>query len=195
MQQLATAADQWVTITFPKGVLKFSARHKEIVTELVFLRAFLAWEAFLEESFILYLLGKKSPKGKSPSRLYTPSARKDAIRLIFGDQDYTDWTTISKLTKRADRYFQNGEPYSRVLKSQQNFFDQMKIIRNAVAHTSGVSKEKFKNFIRQKLTFYPSKLTVGGFLAMTIPGSSPPESFLESYLTKILFAAQRIVPK
>jgi hypothetical protein len=70
----------------------------------------------------------------------------------------------------------------------------MKIIRNAIAHTSDFSREKFKKFIRDELTIYPSKLTVGGFLAMTKPGSSPPESFLESYLTKILFAAQRIVP-
>jgi hypothetical protein len=61
-------------------------------------------------------------------------------------------------------------------------------------YSTAHSQEKVKNLTRNKLGIYPSNLTVGGFLAMTVPSTSPPESFLESYLSKILFAAQRIVP-
>jgi hypothetical protein len=36
-------------------------------------------------------------------------------------------------------------------------------------------------------------LTVGGFLSMTNPASSPPSSFFEFYIEKIVEAANRIV--
>jgi len=35
----------------------------EIIAELSFLRIFIAWENFLEKSFIRYLVGAKSPSG------------------------------------------------------------------------------------------------------------------------------------
>lgn len=193
-QQLAVAADQWVSVTFPRGVPKFSSRHKEIITELAFLQAFLAWEAFLEESFILYLLGKKPPKGNPPRRHVIPSTRKIVGKLIAEGRDYADWSAATNVIKRADRFFREGKPYAQVLKAHQNMFDEISAIRNAIAHSSAHSQEKFKNLTRNKLGIYPSNLTVGGFLAMTVPSSSPPESFLEFYLSKIRFAAQRIVP-
>lgn len=194
-EQLAAVAQLWITVTTPKGIPKFSVHHKEMVTELAFLRAFLAWEAFLEESFVLYLWGKKPPRGNSPKRFASPPTRKVAELLAAEGRDYADWTVAQKVIERAERFFQGGRPYSSVLKSQRHTFEEIKVIRNAIVHVSTYSQEQFRSLTRRKLGTYPLNLTVGGFLAMTVPGSSPPESFFESYLDKIRFAAERIVPR
>jgi len=178
----------------PGRVPKFSVQHKELVIELAFLRSFLAWEAFLEESFVLYLLGKKPPKGSPPKRYASPPTREIAHQLAAEGRDFADWTAAAKVSERAERFFEGGKPFSPVLNSRQYRFEQMKTVRNAIVHSSLFSEESFKRVVRGILTTYPPNLTVSGFLAMTVPASSPPESFLESYLREIRFAAQRIVP-
>lgn len=195
-EQLAAAAQQWVLAATPRGVPRFSSHYAEIVTEMALLRAFLAWEGFLEESFILYLLGKRSPKGYPPRCYVSPHSRKVAELLVVPeDRPYVDWTAVGKVVDRAKRFFRDGKPYSSVLKAQQYRFDEMKTIRNAIVHSSSHSWERFKSLARRRLLgTYPHNLTIGGFLAMTVPGSSPPESFLESHLSQIRFAAERIVP-
>lgn len=195
-EKLAAAAHQWVSISFPKGVLKFSLRHREIVTGLAFFQAFLAWEAFLDESFTLYLWGKKPPRGRRPRRLYPASTRNEAIRFIVGEKDYTDWTKVDTLKKRAKIYFESGEPYYSAFTGQKAIFEDMRVIRNVIAHSSAHAQKEFKEVVRKNLLgAYPPDLTVGGFLAMTRPRSSPPESFLEHYLNTVLDVAEKIVPK
>jgi hypothetical protein len=194
--QLAAAAQRWVSVSFPSGVPRFSVRHKEIVTKLAFLQAFLAWETFLEESFTLYLLGKKSPIGRRPQRLVSPANRKEAMLMVFGvDRKYADWYRVDELKSRAKKCFRDGKPYSDALIGQKQFFEEMSIIRNAIAHSSAHSQNEFKKLAREKLLgAFPPKLTVGRFLATTIPGSSPPESFLEHYLDIVSTVAEKIVP-
>jgi hypothetical protein len=194
-EKLAAAAHQWVSISFPKGMIRFSLRYREIVTGLAFFQAFLAWEAFLDESFTLYLWGKRPPRGHRPRRLYTPSTRNEAMRLIVGERKYADWTKIDELNKRAKIYFDLGEPYNSAFIGQRAIFNDMSVIRNAIAHSSVHSKIEFKEVVRKNLFgAYPPNLTVGGFLAMTRPKSYPPESFLEYYLNTVLNVAEKIVP-
>lgn len=194
IEQLATATEQWVSVRFPSSVPKFTARHKEIVIRIAFLQTFIAWEEFLDESFTLYLLGMRPPKGKCPRRLHNPSKRKDAMRLIVGDRNYADWTKTDALKKRATKYFRDGEPYKSVLGGHQNVLNDMNIIRNAIAHSSTYSREQFKALVRTKLGTFPPNLSVAKFLSMTMPLSTPPKSFLQFYLENIHVAASSIVP-
>ena len=80
------------------------------------------------------------------------------------------------------------------LRSQQSQLQDIKILRNAIAHSSSYSWEKYQSLVRRELVTYPPGLKIGGFLSMTKPGSSPPSSFLESHLTIFRFLAGRIVP-
>ncbi len=192
--QLVLVADQWGAAHFPAGVPSFSVLHKEILVELAFLRAFLAWEAFLEESFVLYLCGRKPPKGNAPKRYVSPPTRKVAEQLLLPEHGkYTDWANTQKVVSRAERFFENGKPYSDVLKSQQNNLELIKNLRNAVVHSSSDSQRSFHGLARDALGTLPPNLTVGNFLARTIPGSSPPESFFEHYRDQLSVAAHRIV--
>ncbi len=204
MEQFAAAAQQWVSIPTPKGVPKFTVPHMEMVTEMAFLRAFSAWEAFLEESFILYLWGKDPPRGRTPKRYAYPPTRKVAEQIVVTEsRDYADWSKFQNVIGRAERFFENGKPYSGALKSQQSKLQDIQTIRNAIAHSSAYSWERFQRLIRGELGTYPPNLTIGGFLAMTIPHSSrtgrvippsPPLSYLEFYLSVIQLVVDRIVP-
>lgn len=195
MEQFAAAAQQWVSIPIPKGVPKFTVPHMEMVTEMAFLRAFSAWEAFLEESFILYLWGKAPPRGRAPKRYAYPPTRRVAEQIVVTEgRDYADWSNFHNVIDRAERFFENGKPYSDALKSQQSKLQDIQTIRNAIAHSSAHSWERFQRLVRRELATYPPNLTIGGLLAMTMPHSSPPMSYLEFYLSVIQLVADRIVP-
>src|SRR6266404_6291635 len=177
---LVAGATQWVTVRPPRGVLRFSQKHKEYITELGFLRAFLAWEQFIEETFTLYLLGKEPPRGRSPYRYVAPPTRAIAEQLIVPERrQYVRWTIVNEVAERADRFFRDGKPFGPALRPQTNLFDEMRIIRNAIAHAQAASQDRFKALVRSKSTTgtYPPHLTIGGFLGSTVPASAPPTSF------------------
>ena len=171
-------------------------KYFEMLVELCFLRAFIAWEAFLEDSFIIYLHGKKSPKGFSPKRYAMPKDTKHSMDLIFGGERYTDWASRDKVVARANRFFKNGEPYSSVLENIAQDLKEMKTIRNSIVHASVSSREKFKSLVRGRIRggTFPSGLTVGGFLNGNNPAASNPISFLEYYIEALRKAGNDIAP-
>ena len=195
-ERLAAAAQQWASVSFPRGIPRFSVKHQHTVTQLSFFQIFLSWEFFLEETFTLYLWGKRPPSGIPPRRLVRPSTRKEAILMVVGaDRNYVDWTKVDGLNSRAKKYFDDGKPYTDAFYGQRQFFEELRVIRNAIAHSSHHSQEEFKKLARRKLLgTFPPGMTVGGFLSTAIPGSSPPQSFLEYYVDGIIFVAEKIVP-
>lgn len=196
-ENLVMAASQWGQVRFPSGVPRFSVRHKEIITELAFLRAFLAWELFLEETFVLYLLGQTAPRGRPPYRFVFPPTRRGALHLILPEgRDYVSWSVASTVAARAERFFRDGRPFSAALQSQMTILNDMRTIRNAIAHWQARTQQKFKALVRTKTSTgtFPSSLTVGAFLAGTVPSSAPPESFFTDYVNRIRYIADRIVP-
>jgi hypothetical protein len=196
-ERLILDSSLWMTIRPPRGIPRFTVHHKIFVIELSFLRAFLAWEFFLEETFILYLLGKTAPRGRAPTRIAFPPNRKKAEQLLLPeDYQYIKWTIAAKVAKRAERFFRNGRPFAPALSTHFNTFDEMRILRNAIAHSQSSAQEKFKALVRRKSSTgtYPPRLTVGGFLEMTVPAVIPPETFFSNYINKIRATADNIVP-
>lgn len=165
------------------------------MVEIAFLRAFLAWETFVEHSFILYLSGQKPPRGRAPRRYAFPPNQETASRWLRPERaSYAVWTDAQSVMGRSERFFREGRPFAPVLRGNLAMFDEAKAIRNAIAHTSQSAREKFESLVRQKLRSLPPGMTVGGFLGAAVPGAAPPISFLEFYVAKIEFAAQQIVP-
>jgi len=195
-RRLATDAYNWAS-PGPSGKRPMiSSQRRDSMTELAFLRAFLAWETFLEESFVLYLAGQKPPRGRPPHRYTFPPSVKVAMEWVIpeGGKEFATWTVPLRVSERAERFFRGGSPFAPVLKSHQNALDDSRFLRNAIAHASASAQEKFDNLVRQKIGVLPPKLTVGAFLGTTVSKSSPPTTFLEHYLAKIELAARQIVP-
>lgn len=194
-EKLAEAAEQWAVASFPPSVPKFLSRHKEIVVKFAFLEGFLAWEAFLDESFTLYLLGEKPPKGRRPQLEHPATRRKDAERLIIGaDRKYADWTKTGELRKRSKTFFRRNDPYDLPLKANNRSFEEMNVIRNAIAHRSTHSQEEFKKLVRNFFKTYPPNLTVGKFLRLSVPNVTPQQTFMNYYFGNVVTTAELIVP-
>ena len=75
---LADDAHKWSIPAQPGGRAQISPQRRDTLTEVAFLRAFTGWEIFLEETFILYLLGHQAPKGKPLRRYGFPPDREAA---------------------------------------------------------------------------------------------------------------------
>jgi len=191
-RQLAADAHRW---SLPGAAPHISRNRRDQLIEMAFLRAFLAWEVFIEESFVLYLAGQAPPRGRAPRRFaFPPDFRTAGEWVIPEGRSYAGWTVPQHVSNRAERFFQEGRPFAPVLRSNQTALDESRIIRNAIAHNSTGARGKFEALARPKLGgILPPNLTVGAFLGTTIPGTAPPISFLEAYVGKIELAAGLIV--
>jgi len=191
-RRLAADAYQW---SLPGVHRRISRSRRDQITEMAFLRAFLAWEVFVEESFVLYLTGQSPPRGKAPRRFAFPPDFKTATEWVIPEgRAYAGWTVPQHVSNRAERFFRDGKPFAAVLRGNQTTLEESRTIRNAIAHKSMGARDKFEALARPKLGgILPPNLTVGAFLGTTVPGSAPPISFLESYVAKIESAAGLIV--
>jgi hypothetical protein len=191
-RRLASDAYQW---SLPGARPHISRSRRDHLTEMAFLRAFLAWEVFVEESFVLYLLGQRAPRGRAPFRYAFPPNQRAAMDWVVPEgRAYAGWTVPAHVTNRAERFFRGGRPFAQVLRGNQSLLEETRIIRNAIAHRSMSAHDKFESFVRTKLGVLPPRTTVGSFLLTINPVITPPASFLESYIGKIDLAAKLIVP-
>jgi len=196
MEQFAVAAEQWASLPLTAGTTKFSLQHKEIIVESAFLRAFHAWEVFLEESFVSYLLGNTPPKGSPPKCKISVTRREVALQVLNSEgAPFIPWTVPAKVVTRAENFFDNGLPYAPIINNQSSRLTEASTVRNAVAHAQSSAQDKFLKIVRRELTTIPtSGITVGRFLATRVPRSKPPESFFTQYLNRFRYVADQIVP-
>jgi hypothetical protein len=183
-----------VDSTQPRACAQISPQRRDTLTEVAFLRAFTGWEIFLEETFLLYLLGHQPPRGQPPRRYGFPRDKEAASEWCTEGREYARWN-VSDVRRRADRWFQHGKPFTPALQGQQSRLDQLITIRNAIAHESSAARGKFETLVRNELQALPPNTTVGSFLITTKPNSSPPISFMEFYLSEVRRVAQKIVPR
>jgi hypothetical protein len=187
----AASAHAW---SLPGAVPRISKKERDWITEHTFLRAFLALEAFLEESFVLYAAGRKPPRGRPPNRLTLPPSREVAEEWVIPEgRRYASWAA-DHVSSRAERFFRNGQPFTAILRGNQNALSDARTIRNAIAHDSSSAQEKFENLVRNKIGTVPSNVSVGSFLLTLIPHAVPARSFLDDFLDRVEFIVMQIVP-
>src|ERR1035441_7253446 len=159
-RDIADDARKWSIPPQPNAAAQISHQRRDLLTETAFLRAFSAWEIFLEETFLLYLLGHQAPRGRAPHRYGFPPDRAAASEWCSDGKEYAKWNA-SDVRRRADRWFKDGKPFTPALQSQQSRLDQLITIRNAIAHESSAARGKFENVVRRELQALPPNTTVG----------------------------------
>src|SRR3989344_1293832 len=113
----------------PKG-LKLSKKELILVTELAFLKIFVAYEIFIEEAFIGYMLGQTSRNKFKPKKYVLPKDEQHARKMTLQDySEYTDWASPDKIKRRAEYCFKNGEPFTTNISSRQQMLQDIKTIR------------------------------------------------------------------
>lgn len=168
---------------------------RDVMTELAFLRAFLAWEQFIEDVFILYMYGHKPPRGRAPTRLaFPPNLEAARDWVLPEDRSYASWEDAGRVIKRSARFFKHGEPFTTPLRANQSVFKEIVKLRNAVAHRSDKSHSEFVEVVRNRIGSPPPGITVGGFLWINVRSVTPSQTHMELYLQRIESTARMIVP-
>jgi hypothetical protein len=190
-ERLSMDAGKW---SAPGSQPHISRKRAESMIELAYLRSYLAWEVFLEESFLLYMVGLKAPRRPAPTRYAFPPNRSFAREWLREGRDYAKWDAPN-VVNRAGRYFRSGIPFQVPLRSRQTALQDAKTIRNALAHESDKAWTQFTALARNQLGgSLPPGMTVGRFLNSLKPSATPPITFLEFYLEIFEAVADDIVP-
>lgn len=162
-------------------------RLQDILHETAFMRAFIAWERFLEETFLGYLMGQRGLNGRACHRFYTPpngQAAREFLRIASGRRGYLDWTEPSGVIERAEAVFRGGGCFVR-LRLQSQVLQDMKRVRNAISHDSDDARAKFEELVRRELTTLPRGCTPGRFLRTRAPAAQQPGSFFDGYVGSV----------
>jgi len=167
-----------------------SQKYKFAIFEVSFLKIYIAWEKFIENSFVSYARGAKNSKGRNITCFLKPNTTDITYKIINFGQAYSTWS-YDKLMKKANVFFKNGEPYAQALRPMSSQLKDIQKIRNRIVHSSEHSEEDFKTLIRSKIRHAPPKITPGEFLGKIESGTNL--TFFQYYTDFLGLAAEEIV--
>lgn len=140
------------------------------IIELSFMRIIAAWEEFVQNIFIRYMLGATSESGYSPElRISNCKSLQHAYELISGKNDfdpsvyYLDWSTWPKVIRKAKIFFERAEPFSKLNENQMQLLKDSIIIRNRIVHSSYKSKKAFIKLSKKYLALNQNDPLPRGF--------------------------------
>ena len=117
----------------------------ELLYEMAFLRVFIEWETFLEQSFLRYLCGYRNSVGQQTliqgTYYRTLTVAKTAV---LGGRDYKLWHNPSAVIRRSQQYFRGGL-HELVLASSQTRLEWFAAVRHRIAHAQVHARTEFDN--------------------------------------------------
>jgi hypothetical protein len=115
----------------------------ELLYELAFLRIFIDWETFLEQTFLRYLCGYRSIHG-----LYAPISGNYCVSLlgaeslIFGPAGFALWHNPIRVMQRSQQHLTLC-PHEVVIQSNYTRLEYFAAVRHRIAHGQDDAKQKF----------------------------------------------------
>lgn len=154
----------------------------ELVYELAYLRVFVAWETFLEETFLRYLCGYDSVRGQAPLapgekyRRTLLAAEQD----VLGGRQYKLWHNPSEVLKRSGQFFDaTKETMAVVLSSNLAEITNMAAVRHRIAHGNDDARRKFDSATMTLAGKRYRAAKAGAFLRDHDRSATPPIRWLE----------------
>ena len=165
---------------------------REFISESAFLKIFIAWETFLENCFVDYLMGLPSIQNKRPAKWANPVDKAHAQQLLVGTQNYVDWAN-PEITRRLSKiYFHEGYVFQSQLAIINQELLDLKTIRNSAAHLSSSTSSKLDGLSSRLLNTQCANYTAYRLLFSIDPLSSNQDTILNNYLFKLDFSAKVI---
>ena len=168
--------------------------HSSAGIESAFLDAFKAWEIFLNELIFAYLRGELDIAGKPVPTTWTLNIDDTVFyaRLIAGGRrGYIDWVHPDNDVKpRLRSYF--NPPLHTKLEGGLTELREMRICRNAIAHSSGTAHHDLGELWMRKEGTSKSPLRTADILVVQDP-DNPPLTWFERYLQALEVLSQNLV--
>ena len=152
----------------------------ELLYELAFLRAFLAWEAFLEQAFHRYLCGYASKHGAAKPQAgqsFSPTLA-HAEAAVLGGKDYVAWHNALKVANRSQGMFASCV-IETVLRSNVARLEDCAAVRHRIAHSQTDARRKFDAATMAIAGRRYKGARAGRFLRDHDVGTTPPVRWLE----------------
>jgi hypothetical protein len=185
-----------IRISSPRGSVASRALHParlEALYEMAYLRIFILWESFLEESFLRYLCGYSTtvgPAGLISSPYKTLTAARTAM---LGGRDYVSWSQPTRVEGLCRRFMVNGL-HELIVQSNQARLEWFALVRNRIAHGSAYSKNQFDRATMGLVGRRYSGASAGRLLRDWILSVSPVERWIQSRATELKNLAAQVVP-
>lgn len=177
--QIALMGERVRSLSEPGSGIRreLSINRLEALYETAYLRLFLRWEDFLEQTFLRYLCGYVSGAVPGTLRQASFATIDDAEIAILHGRDFVSWADPNQVIARSQKFITNGV-HELVINSDITRVRHFKSVRNRIAHTSEHARTHFDNATRA-LSFqrYPGS-SPGRFLRDTAT-TIPPQSWLE----------------
>jgi len=176
----------------PMGAPLFSTPEREMITTAAFLNSFKLWERFLEESITKYLSGKRPIGGAYIKKRASPVDEEAAKNMLIGVMKFFDYANLDYVRKIAKIYFDAGGPYEPHLSAVFTDLGDLRIMRNAAAHTSSTTQASLEGLAQRIFLTPQPNITLYDMLLRTDPRSATGETVFASYQAKLLATAELI---
>lgn len=184
---------QFAHAKYAGGNYKVAANLRKFINESAFLKMFVAWETFVESSFIDYLINEESILLRRPAKWATPIDRKHANQIIIGNQKYMDWSNPEIVRTVSKIFFHQGYVFDTALSAINADLMDMKTIRNSAAHLSSTTSDKLDGLATRILGTPCVNYTAYQLLFTNDPRSgAAAQNVLDRYLTLVDIAAEQI---
>lgn len=121
----------------------FSIPRLELIYELAYLRVFVFWEQFLEESLVRYLCGYMNAHGRQVLTAGSYERRiEDARNRLLGSNNYILWHNPQTVINRARGYVASGL-HETIVQSNLVDLQHFANIRHRIAHEQADARRKF----------------------------------------------------
>ncbi|MFK5951404.1 MAG: hypothetical protein QM500_21830 [Methylococcales bacterium] len=169
----------------------FDADKKEFVISSAFLKMFIYWESFVEDSFSKYLTGELSTDGTGVMCFVSPNDREHALKILIGTQKYVDWANHDIVRRLANLYLENGDPFASNLASISRELSDLKTVRNAAAHLSSTTQHQLDALSTRVLGRPISNTDVAAFMMQLHPLDSS-KTVLQYYQNLLDITAENV---
>ena len=119
----------------------------EALYETAYLRIYLRWEDFLEQTFLRYLCGYSNSVGACTLLGPAFSSLAMAEAAVLGKQNFVNWADPSQVVARSKK-FMTAAPHELVINSNLARLTYFKAVRNRIAHSSEYARAQFDNATR-----------------------------------------------
>lgn len=157
----------------------------------MFLKSVTIFESFIEELFIGLLYDSYTLNSQKKVQKHTFPNRKLVINYIKHKSSYIELMPYEKLKAASKIFFQDDNPFVQINNGTKSALVEIYTIRNAIAHNSKFSTEKYKKLLQNKGITDPHKLKSPALFLKSM--HSPDTSIFENYILELNSAARDII--
>lgn len=158
----------------------------ERMYEGLFLNAHKSFEGFLETLFFSLLVqgsGYSSSRNNIKVRV-TLRSHKVAREIVFAGRRYVDWLPYDQTISRAKLCFTGGRPFTDLPDASIKQLEDSTVLRNAIAHTSRHSQQRFANIFLSGISLPARQRTPAGYLR-DVYATAPSQTRLELFMAQL----------